>query len=130
MPHQAAGPRIDPPVSLPIAPGHSPAATATPEPDDDPEGSSATSHGLRAGGHGRSNEEPPMANSHVASLPVMTAPALRNRLTVKASSAGTWSFISAECAVVRMPAVLKMSFNPMGMPCNGPLQLPAATSAS
>ena len=29
-----------------------------------------------------------------------------------------------------MPAVLKMSFRPMGMPCSGPLQSPAAISAS
>ena len=75
MPHHAAGPRIDPPVSLPIAPMHNPAATATPDPDDDPDGSSEMSHGLRAGGQGRSNDDPPMANSHVASLLVMMAPA-------------------------------------------------------
>src|ERR1700691_1930071 len=106
MPHQAAGPRIDPPVSLPIAPMHKPAATATAGPDDDPDGSSDVFHGLRAGGQGRSNDDPPMANSQVASLLVMTAPAWRNRVTVKASSAGTWSLNSAECAVVPMRAVL------------------------
>ncbi len=89
MPHHAAGPRIDPPVSLPIAPMHRPAATAAPDPDDDPDGSSDMSHGLRAGGHGRSNDDPPIANSQVANLLVMTAPASRNRLTVKASAAGT-----------------------------------------
>ena len=75
-------------------------------PDDDPDGSSITFHGLRAGGHGRSNDDPPMANSQVASLPVMTAPAWRKRVTVNASSAGMWSLNSAECAVVRMRAVL------------------------
>ena len=96
MPHHAAGPRIEPPVSLPIAPMHNPAATATADPDDDPEGSSVTSQGLRAGGQGRSNDDPPMANSQVANLLVMTAPASRNRLTVKASSVGTWSLNSAE----------------------------------
>jgi hypothetical protein len=36
MQHQAAGKRIDPPVSLPVAPAQSPAATATPDPLDDP----------------------------------------------------------------------------------------------
>src|ERR1700677_1635498 len=106
MPHQAAGPRIEPPVSLPIAPMHKPAATAAADPDDDPDGSSEISHGLRAGGHGRSNDEPPMANSQVASLLVMTAPAARRRATVKASAVGTWSLNSAEWPVVRMPAVL------------------------
>src|ERR1700722_3999405 len=106
MPHHAAGPRIEPPVSLPIAPMHKPAATATAGPDDDPDGSSVRFQGLRAGGHGRSNEDPPMANSQVASLLVMTAPARRKRVTVKASSAGMWSLNSAECPVVGMPAVL------------------------
>src|SRR4051794_7164046 len=106
MPHQAAGPRIEPPVSEPIAPMHRPAATAAPEPEDEPDGSRAGSQGLRAGGHGRSNEEPPMANSQVASLPRTTAPASRSSRTVVASSVGTWSLNSAEWPVVRMPAVL------------------------
>ena len=106
MPHQAAGPRMEPPVSVPIAPAHSPAATAAPEPEDDPEGSRDKSHGLRAGGQGRSNDVPPMANSQVDSLPVNTAPASRRHFTVKASSAGTWSLNSAEWPVVVMPAVL------------------------
>src|ERR1700733_13573270 len=104
MPHQAAGPRIEPPVSLPIAPMHKPAATATAEPDDEPDGSSFVSQGFRAGGHGRSNDEPPMANSQVANLLVMTAPALRRRATVKASCAGMWSLNTAEWPVVGMPA--------------------------
>ena len=45
-----AGSRMDPPVSEPRAPGASPAATATPEPDDEPPAmrGSAASHGLRA----------------------------------------------------------------------------------
>src|SRR5690348_14985080 len=106
MPHHAAGPRIEPPVSLPMAPSASPAATATAEPDDEPDGSSDVSQGLRAGGQGRSNEVPPIANSHVASLPVITAPACFSKVTVKASSAGTWSLNSAEWPVVATPAVL------------------------
>ena len=36
MPHSAAGPRIDPPVSEPSAPGTKPAATAAPAPLDEP----------------------------------------------------------------------------------------------
>ena len=46
----AAGPLLEPPVKCPRC------------------------HGLRAGGHGRSNEAP-CANSCVASLPTSTAPA-------------------------------------------------------
>jgi hypothetical protein len=37
-PQQAAGVRIDPPVSVPSAKSHSPAATAAAEPLDDPPG--------------------------------------------------------------------------------------------
>ena len=38
MPFQAAGMRTDPPVSVPIAQGAIRAATATPEPDEEPPG--------------------------------------------------------------------------------------------
>ncbi len=38
MPQNAAGPRIDPPVSDPRAPTVRPAASAAPEPLDDPPG--------------------------------------------------------------------------------------------
>ena len=75
MPHSAAGPRIDPPVSDPVPPMISPAATAAPVPDDDPAVKRSLFQGLRAGGHGTSNDGPPKANSCVASLPSMTAPA-------------------------------------------------------
>ncbi len=41
MPVKAAGWRIEPPVSVPVAPGAMPAATAAAEPPDDPPGVSA-----------------------------------------------------------------------------------------
>jgi len=47
-PHAAAGKRIDPPVSPPIAAGTSDAAPATPGPLDAPPGSRVRLHGLRA----------------------------------------------------------------------------------
>ena len=78
-PHQAAGQRIDPPVSLPIAIAHRPAATAAPEPLDEPAGSRSVFHGLRAGGNGVSKAVPPIANSQVVSLPSRITPACFNR---------------------------------------------------
>ena len=75
MPQSAAGPRIDPPVSDPVPPRISPAATAAPVPEDDPAVKCSRFQGLRAGGHGRSNDGPPKANSCVASLPSITVPA-------------------------------------------------------
>ena len=49
MPQNAAGTRIEPDVSVPIAHGTTPAATATAEPDEDPPGASAL---FRARGFG------------------------------------------------------------------------------
>ncbi len=48
MPQAAAGSRIDPPVSVPIAPSARPAATATPDPLDEPPVQRSRFHGLRA----------------------------------------------------------------------------------
>ena len=103
MPHSEAGERIEPPVSEPSAPSAKPAATAAAEPLEEPAGSCAVFHGFFAGGQGRSCDGPPMANSQVASLPRMTAPASRRRAVTKASSADTLSFSTAEWAVVGWP---------------------------
>src|SRR5215472_12228163 len=46
-PHHAAGQRIEPPVSVPIAIAQRPAATAAPDPLDDPAGSWSMFQGLR-----------------------------------------------------------------------------------
>ena len=46
MPHNAAGMRIEPPVSLPIAISHMPSAAATAAPEDEPPGTRARSRGL------------------------------------------------------------------------------------
>ncbi|WP_156396347.1 hypothetical protein [Noviherbaspirillum sp. Root189] len=42
MPHKAAGMRIEPPVSEPMAATHKPVATETAAPDDEPPGMRAT----------------------------------------------------------------------------------------
>ena len=50
MPQSEAGMRIEPPVSEPSAPGQRPAATATPDPEDDPPAIrwERASHGFQA----------------------------------------------------------------------------------
>src|SRR5437660_12192071 len=68
-PQNAAGPRIEPPVSLPVPPSTRQAATDAPVPLDEPPVKRLVSQGLRAGGQGRSKEGPPSANSCVASFP-------------------------------------------------------------
>ncbi len=54
MPHSAAGCRIEPPVSVPVAPTHSSAATAAAEPPELPPGTrgafaAGSVHGLTTG---------------------------------------------------------------------------------
>ena len=48
MPQKCAGRRIEPPVSEPSAAGTSLAATAAPEPEEEPPVMCAVFHGLRA----------------------------------------------------------------------------------
>src|SRR5947209_18522537 len=81
MPQQAEGIRIEPPVSLPIAPRHMPLTTAAAEPPLEPPATRLLSHGLYVCG-----VYVPYANSWVLVLPMIMAPALRYRYTTAASS--------------------------------------------
>ena len=91
MPVKAAGWRIEPPVSLAVAPRHRSAATAAAEPPDDPPGVSAAFpppaafHGLATGPKAEVSLDEPMANSSMFSLPSITAPS-RHRLAVTVDS--------------------------------------------
>ncbi len=105
MPQNAAGMRIEPPVSEPVPPRIIPAATAAPVPEEEPPVKRSGSQGLRAGGQGRSKLGPPQANSWVASLPSEIAPASAHRRTTAASRRGTWSARTREWPVVGTPAV-------------------------
>src|SRR5215475_12544944 len=71
MPHQAAGRRTEPPVSVPMATGARPAATATPEPLDEPPGVRCTvrSHGFLGVPRWVLVPQLPIANSTVCVLP-------------------------------------------------------------
>ena len=86
VPVKAAGWRIEPPVSVPVAPRHSCAATAAAEPPDEPPGVSGVFEPLRRHGEttGPKDEvsfDEPMANSSLLGLPSITAPS-RQRLAV------------------------------------------------
>src|ERR1700733_1715728 len=80
VPHKAAGIRIDPPVSEPIATGTIRAATAAPDPPLDPPGTRVRSHGFLDGG-----VTLPQANSCIRVLPTMIAPAARSFATTAES---------------------------------------------
>ena len=103
VPVNAAGWRIEPPVSVAVAPRHRPAATADAEPPDEPPGTNkpflspdkaafAFSGDQFGGAHGDTTGpklevsfEEPMANSSLLSLPSITAPS-RQRLLVTVDS--------------------------------------------
>ena len=85
MPQTAAGWRIEPPVSVPIASGASYAATDAAEPPEEPPGTRDRSQGLRVGPNAEFSVEEPIANSSILVLPRMMAPARRSRLVTVAS---------------------------------------------
>src|SRR5262245_31908248 len=84
-PLNAAGRRIEPPVSVPSEPRHERTATATAEPPDDPPGTRSSPQGLRVVPSPEFSVDEPIANSSQLSLPTTTAPAARSRATTVAS---------------------------------------------
>ena len=84
----AAGMRMEPPVSVPTASGTTPAATAAPDPPLEPPGTWLRFQGFRVGPWYGLSVVGPKANSCVAVLPMMTAPAARSRRTQVASDSG------------------------------------------
>ena len=90
MPVSAAGWRIEPPVSVPMAPRQRLAATAAADPPDEPPGTSGVLAPLRRQGEmtGPKYElsfDEPMANSSLLVLPSSTAPS-RHILAVTVDS--------------------------------------------
>src|ERR1700754_3949472 len=62
IPHSAAGWRIEPPVSVPIAHGAATAATAAVLPPELPPGTRVRPHGLSTGPYAQFSVDEPMAN--------------------------------------------------------------------
>jgi hypothetical protein len=85
MPQKLAGWRMEPPVSVPVAAGNRPAATAAAEPPDEPPGTRVRSQGLCTAPKAEFSLAEPIANSSQLSLPMVTAPAAASRATTVAS---------------------------------------------
>src|SRR3989454_4263915 len=119
MPQNAAGCRIDPPVSDPTASGAMRAATATADPPLDPPGVRSSAHGLRVGPNAEFSVDDPIANSSQFVLPTRTAPARSRRVTTVASYGGTNDSRIRDAAVVRTPRVHRLSFRATGTPPSG-----------
>ena len=89
VPQKLEGTRIEPPVSLPMASGTMPVASATAEPPLDPPEMRSGAQGLRLVPIASLTEVIPHANSCVWVLPTKIAPAPRARRTASASASGT-----------------------------------------
>src|SRR6202021_2745537 len=134
----AAGWRIEPPVSVAVAPMHNSAATAEAEPPDDPPGTSVVlapsrRHGLTTGPKHEVSLDEPIANSSLLSLPSSTAPSRQSCEVIVDSYGGTKSPRIFEHAVVRTSLVANRSLIPSGMPASAPpspfSMLPTASRA-
>src|SRR6478609_4290214 len=122
-PLQAAGMRIEPPPSLAPAAGTMPAATAAPEPPDEPPGVRVTSHGLRDGPHSSGSVTPLAPNSGVLVLPNTTSPASRKRRVTRACSVATSWARARDPPDVGKPAYSwARSLTRNGTPANGPVR--------
>jgi hypothetical protein len=75
MPQKAAGCRMEPPVSVPVAAATRRAATAAALPPDEPPGTRVRSQGLSTGPKAEFSLAEPIANSSQLSLPSSTVPA-------------------------------------------------------
>src|ERR1700689_5293778 len=94
VPVNAAGCRIEPPVSVAVAPRQGRAATAAAEPPDEPPGTSVVlapsrRHGLTTGPKHEVSFDEPIANSSLLSLPSITAPSRQSCEVTVDSYGGT-----------------------------------------
>src|SRR5438477_6627790 len=108
MPQKLAGWRIEPPVSVPVAPNVACDATAAAEPPDEPPGTSGRlspglRHGFSTGPYQLVVVDEPIANSSRLALPSITAPARHNFSVTVDSSGGRNPSRICDPAVVRTP---------------------------
>ena len=131
-PHSAAGMRVEPPVSVPMAISHMPSATATAPPEVEPPGTRVRSNGLPGVPKCGLAPTPEKANSLMLVLATITAPAARRRFTTGASAAATKpsSASTREPARVTSPATSYRSLMLTIAPSSGPSGLPAFARAS
>ncbi len=134
MPFACDGLTIEPSVSVPTASGASPPATATPDPELDPDGFRPAPCGFTA--WPPSVDQPledcvdrKFAHSDRLALPRMTALAARSLPIRKASSAAAPSS-AGEPAVAGEPATEMLSLISTGIPASEPRSAPEARASS
>src|SRR5947209_19433179 len=123
---EEAGQRIEPSVSVPRAAAARFAATATADPELEPQGERSSTYGLRTCPprplHPLDEAvERKLAHSLIFVLPRMIAPASRSLLTTYASRGGRDPSRASEPAVVCILSVVAiLSLRSKGIPCSGP----------
>src|SRR6202012_1442308 len=119
QPHNAAGWRIEPPVSVPRLAIHSSAATAAAEPPEEPPGIRVISQGLQVMPKAEFSVELPIANSSMFKRPKTIAPAACNfSITVASYGELNWPRIF-EAQFNGWFLTAKTSLIAMGMPKSG-----------
>ena len=118
IPFSAAGMRTEPPVSEPSAAGHKAAATATPEPLEEPPGVRwvLRSQGFQGVPITGFVPQPPNANSTMWVLPKFTMPARSKRSTAVQVVGLRRVTQSCEPPVVIWPSMSQRSLTAIGTP--------------
>ena len=134
-PLRAAGQVMEPFVSVPTASGTIPAATAAPEPDDDPPALRSSAQGLPV--RPPTADQPlvdmgdrKFAHSDMFAAPIITAPASRSRRATGESRTTSRPASANDPAVPGSPTASMLSLMSTGMPCSGPRTWPCVRSAS
>ena len=124
-PQQAAGWRIDPPVSVPRAATHSSAATAAAEPPLEPPGTWESFQGFRLAPKAEYSVEEPIPNSSRLVLPIRKYCCDRNASTAVAEYGGTKPPRMRDPHVVGRPSVQMLSLTAIGIAIMGSVFLHA-----
>ena len=130
VPVTAAGWRIDPPVSVPMASGAWNDATADEDPPPEPPGMRSRSQGLRLGPYAECSVDEPMANSSMLVLPRIGKRAWRSLVTTVASYGGIQPARILLPHVVGRPTVVSTSLTATGTPARTATGSPAARCSS
>ena len=118
-PLKPAGPRMEPPPSLPVPIGRRPPATAAAVPPDDPPGVRSRFQGLRVVPCNSVEVQLMPPNSGAAVWAVSTAPAARRRDSDVSSWSDTRSLKMIEASVYGHPSTFSSSLTPKGTPPKG-----------
>ena len=119
VPVTAAGWRIDPPVSVPIARGASKAASDAADPPPEPPGIRVRSHGLCVGPYAEFSVEEPIANSSIFVLPKIIMSFFFKLTTTVESYGGRQPSRILEPHVVGIPFCVITSLRASGTPAKG-----------